>query len=121
MAEPESSLDTGFRANIADSYGLDDDQDERAQFENNSNSGQLEAAAGAVPSNQDQDDTDSERNDDDEETDVEDESEDTNDEIFSAHEGLDFRPTQAGLFSFPETAEGQQQRQRPSNQSSSNN
>jgi len=39
LVEHESSLDTGFRANIADSYGLDDDQDERVNFENNSNSG----------------------------------------------------------------------------------
>lgn len=39
VVEPESSLDTGFRANIADSYGLDDDQeDERVHDENNSNS-----------------------------------------------------------------------------------
>lgn len=61
---PVSSLDQGFRSNIGDQYEID-----IAQHDEGADDGP-ETASG-----EDYD------------------SEDTNDEIYSAHEGVDFRPT----------------------------
>ena len=63
-SHPVSSLDQGFQSNIGDQYKID-----IAQHDEGVEDGP------ATGSNEDYD------------------SEDTNDEIYSAHEGVDFRPT----------------------------